>query len=73
MGIVTNGILMDKTFDPNKVHSPLQKEMSTPTNYNPTDTKFGMTRPLVINVPFHFAKADEYIDDIITVVLDTGN
>lgn len=70
---LTNETLMDKTFDPNKVHSSLQKEMSTPVNYNPIDTKFGMVRPLIVNVPFHFAKADGYIDDIITVVLDTSN
>ena len=44
--------------------------MKGKANYNGENTKFGKALPLFIEVPFHYAKADGYIDDIITVVLD---
>ena len=70
---LTNEILQDETFNPSEIHSPLQKDMATQKEYNPKDTPFGVAAPLIVNVPFHFAKADGYIDDIITVVLNYSN
>ena len=70
---MTNEILLDKTYDPSSLHSPLQKEMSKPKQNKTKDTPFGEARPLIVDVPFHFAKADGYIDDIIIVVLNIGN
>ena len=67
---LTNDILLDSTLNPIEVNTPLQNEMSEKANYKGEDKQLGKALPLFVEVPFHYAKADEYIDDIITVVLD---
>ena len=70
---LTNDILRDDTWDPNDIHSPLQSIFKQPLTRYPTNTPFGRARKLFVPVPFHWAVADGYIDDIITVILDHAN
>ena len=69
---LTNDILHDDTFDPNKTHSPLNEKFQAPNDRYPTGTPFGRARRLFVDVPFHWATADGYIDDIITAMLEVG-
>ena len=70
---LTNEILRDPSYDPSLLHSPIQEQLQDKDISYTSSTPFGTARPLFVNVPFHFATADGYIDDIITVVLDTAD
>ena len=67
---LTNDVLREITFDPNEIHSPIRSELDDPTNTYTDDVPFTPARPLFVDVPFHFAMADGYIDYMITMVLD---
>lgn len=69
---LTNDVLRDPTFDPTDLHSPLQSEFEAPASTYDDSTPFEPARPLFVDVPFFWAMADGYIDDIITIVLDVG-
>ena len=67
---LTNDILGDDTFDPNTIHSPIQSKLEKLDETLKRGDPFGEARPLIVDVPFHYAAADGYIDDIITMVVD---
>ena len=66
---LTNDVLQDKTWNPNNLHNPLQTEFDRPTDRCDEHIPFGHARKLDVDVPFHPAVADGYIDDIITLML----
>ena len=70
---ITNDILRDPTYDPSQLHSPIQHRLQDKELSHHQSTPFGKARKLFVDVPFHYAAADGYIDDIITVVLDTAD
>ena len=67
---ITNDILRDESWDPNEVHSPLQHKFKQPNERYSKDTPFGKARSLFVPVPFYWATADGYIDDIITLIVE---
>ena len=67
---LTNDIFRDKIFDPQEVYSPIQGEIDQPATYHTDNTPFGPAWPLFLEVPFHPAKSDGYIEDVITVAVD---
>ena len=66
----TNDILEDDTFNSSNIHFPLYSTLALTHILYPDCTPFGIARELFIIVPFRHAAADEYIDDIITAMLD---
>ena len=70
---LTNDILRDGSWNHNEVHSPLQSQFKQPNIRYPNTAPFGVARQLFVPVPFHWAVADGYIDDIITVALDCAS
>ena len=62
---LTNDILRDETWDTTTLHSPLQPTFKEPHNRYDNNTPFGKARKLFVNVPFYWAIADGYIDDVI--------
>ena len=67
---LTNDILRDDTWDPELIQSPLKKHFKPPSQRYDSTTAFGIARKLFVPVPFFWAVADGYIDDIITVIAD---
>ena len=67
---LTNEILRDNTFEPNELHSPLQNKFKSKQRRYNSEVPFEEARKLFVDVPFWFAAADGYIDDIISVMLD---
>lgn len=70
---LANDILRDGSWSPNEVHSPQQPQFKQPDIRYPTTTPFGKARQLFVSVSFHWAEADGYTDDIITVALDCAS
>ena len=70
---LVNDILEDETFDPNTTHSPLRSKLREPKERYDENTPFGEARELFVPIPFSYASADGYIDDLITLMLDLGN
>ena len=66
---LTNELLRDDTWHPAEVHAPIQQHLHQKKRRLHTEppTK---ARPLFVDVPYHPAIADGYIDDIITVMVD---
>ena len=52
------------------LHSPLKGQLDKPADTYDRKVLFAPARPLFVEMPFHYAMADGYIDDIITVVLE---
>ena len=70
---MTNDILLDPTFDPSELYSPINNKFQEPTRSYDENIPFGVSRPLFAEVPFKFSAADEYIDNVITVAFGIGN
>ena len=49
---LTNEILLDESWDPSNVHSPLQSQLAEPHHRFPADTPFGQARALFVPTPF---------------------
>ena len=67
---ITNDILRDDTWSPETIQSPLQQHFKPPAQRYDSTTAFGKARKLFVPVPFYWAVADGYIDDIITIIAD---
>ena len=70
---LTNDILLDPTYDPSEINLPIKEKFQNTAQSHNDDIPFGKARPLFVEVPFRFADADGYIDDIISVALGVGN
>ena len=68
---LTNGVLRDPSFDPTIPHSPLQQHFESPATPYTANTPFEPACPLFVNVPSYWTISDGYIDNIMTIVLDT--
>ena len=67
---LVNDILRDATFDPSRTYSPIKHILQPPKDRYEDKTPFGKARDLFVTVPFHYAAADGYIDDLITVMIE---
>ena len=68
---LANMLLSNRNWSPSNLHSPHQSRIKQPTRL-PTKLPFHPALPLMVNIPIEStAKADVYIDNIITVSLDS--
>ena len=70
---LTNDILRDKSWDPADIHSLLQNKFKQRNGYYSDENPFSKARLLFVPVPFLWAIAGGYIDDIITLIIDSKN
>ena len=65
-------ILNCDEWDPELMHSPLQSCVPEPS-FLPSETPFTRAKPLMVGVPvLRHGYCDEYVDDVVTVGVDTG-
>ena len=69
---MTNDILQNVYYNPDKLYSPLRSEFDGPKQLFDEGTPFGVARPLFVDVSFRFVKTDGYVDNVITVALDVS-
>jgi hypothetical protein len=71
---LSNALASDTTWDPDTLHSPLQ-HLIPPMVSEPNTVPFAQALPTSVTIPHsdgHY-KADIFIDDLISVILDDGN
>ena len=67
---LTNNVLRDDTWNPETTQSPLQQHFKPSSQRYESPTPFGKSRKLFVPIPFYWAVADGYIDNIIIIIAD---
>jgi hypothetical protein len=70
---LSNALALDLTWDPETLHSPLQ-HLIPPTSSEPDSVPFAAALPTSVTIPDSDGdyKADVFIDDLISIILDDG-
>jgi hypothetical protein len=71
---ITNELLHCEDWDPSEIHSPIQNQIpSTPLTMD-SSIPFAVALPLAVDIPIEsIGKADNYIDDLIVIILDDSD